>query len=136
MKEYKIVVVGNGGVGKSALTMQFVQGVFVSSYDATIEDSYRKATNIDGQVCRLEVLDTAGTEQFTGMRDLYMRNGQGFVLVFSLSDMNSFNDIRAVRDLIVKIKQSQAVPMILVGNKSDLQFEREVQYSTANALAK
>ncbi|EPB68244.1 Ras family protein [Ancylostoma ceylanicum] len=80
MKEYKLVVCGCGGVGKSALTVQFVQGLFVSSYDATIEDSYRKHFTVDGEECRLEILDTAGTEQFTGMRDLYVRNGQGFIL--------------------------------------------------------
>uniref|UniRef100_A0A1I7XHV4 Ras family protein n=1 Tax=Heterorhabditis bacteriophora TaxID=37862 RepID=A0A1I7XHV4_HETBA len=61
MKEHKIVVAGNGGVGKSALTVQFVQGLFVSCYDATIEDSYRKHVTIDGEDSRLEILDTAGT---------------------------------------------------------------------------
>jgi small GTP-binding protein len=61
MKEYKIVVLGSGGVGKSALTVQFVQGIFVEKYDPTIEDSYRKQVEIDGQQCMMEILDTAGT---------------------------------------------------------------------------
>ena len=62
MREYKIVVLGSGGVGKSALTVQFVQGIFVEKYDPTIEDSYRKQVEVDGQQCMLEILDTAGTE--------------------------------------------------------------------------
>lgn len=61
MREYKLVVLGSGGVGKSALTVQFVQGVFVEKYDPTIEDSYRKQVEVDGQQCMLEILDTAGT---------------------------------------------------------------------------
>jgi len=61
MEDYKIVVLGSGGVGKSALTVQFIEGVFVDKYDPTIEDSYRHEVEIDGQLCKLEVLDTAGT---------------------------------------------------------------------------
>lgn len=64
MREYKIVVLGSGGVGKSALTVQFVQGIFVEKYDPTIEDSYRKQVEVDGQQCMLEILDTAGTVRF------------------------------------------------------------------------
>lgn len=64
MREYKIVVLGSGGVGKSALTVQFVQGIFVEKYDPTIEDSYRKQVEVDGQQCMLEILDTAGTVSF------------------------------------------------------------------------
>merc|ERR1711910_97282 len=94
MREDKIVVLGSGGVGKSALTVQFVQGIFVEKYDPTIEDSYRKQVEVDGQQCMLEILDTAGTEQFTAMRDLYMKNGQGFVLVYSITAQSTFNDLQ------------------------------------------
>nr|CAD7458202.1 unnamed protein product [Timema tahoe] len=83
MREYKIVVLGSGGVGKSALTVQFVQGIFVEKYDPTIEDSYRKQVEVDGQQCMLEILDTAGTD-------------------------------------------TDDVPMVLVGNKCDLEDERVV----------
>jgi len=60
----KIVVLGSGGVGKSAMTVQFVQGIFVERYDPTIEDSYRKMIEVDGNQFMLEILDTAGTEQY------------------------------------------------------------------------
>ncbi|CAK5089249.1 unnamed protein product [Meloidogyne enterolobii] len=126
MREYKIVVLGSGGVGKSALTVQFVQGIFVEKYDPTIEDSYRKQVEVDNQQCMLEILDTAGTEQFTAMRDLYMKNGQGFVLVYSITAQSTFNDLMDLRDQILRVKDTNDVPMILVGNKCDLEDERVV----------
>ncbi|CAG8830687.1 4967_t:CDS:2, partial [Gigaspora rosea] len=57
-------------------TVQFVQSMFIERYDPTIEDSYKKQIEIDNQICVLEILDTAGTEQFAAMKDLYMKNGQ------------------------------------------------------------
>jgi len=136
MREYKIVVLGSGGVGKSALTVQFVQGIFVEKYDPTIEDSYRKQVEVDGQQCMLEILDTAGTEQFTAMRDLYMKNGQGFVLVYSITAQSTFNDLIDLRDQIHRVKDTEDVPMILVGNKCDLEDERVVGKDQGQNLAR
>ncbi|KAK0399567.1 hypothetical protein QR680_003111 [Steinernema hermaphroditum] len=136
MREYKIVVLGSGGVGKSALTVQFVQGIFVEKYDPTIEDSYRKQVEVDGQQCMLEILDTAGTEQFTAMRDLYMKNGQGFVLVYSITTQSTFNDLMDLRDQILRVKDTEDVPMILVGNKCDLEDERVVGKDQGQNLAR
>ena len=136
MREYKIVVLGSGGVGKSALTVQFVQGIFVEKYDPTIEDSYRKQVEVDGQQCMLEILDTAGTEQFTAMRDLYMKNGQGFVLVYSITAQSTFNDLQDLREQILRVKDTDDVPMILVGNKCDLEDERVVGKDQGSNLAR
>jgi Ras-related protein Rap-1A len=136
MREYKIVVLGSGGVGKSALTVQFVQGIFVEKYDPTIEDCYRKQVDITGQQCMLEILDTAGTEQFTAMRDLYMKNGQGFVLVYSISSQATFNDLFELRDQILRVKDTPDVPMVLVGNKCDLEDERVVSKDQGQTLAR
>uniref|UniRef100_A0A3P9I3C3 Uncharacterized protein n=1 Tax=Oryzias latipes TaxID=8090 RepID=A0A3P9I3C3_ORYLA len=125
MREYKVVVLGSGGVGKSALTVQFVTGSFIEKYDPTIEDFYRKEIEVDSSPSVLEILDTAGTEQFASMRDLYIKNGQGFILVYSLVNQQSFQDIRPMRDQIIRVKRYERVPMILVGNKVDLEGERE-----------
>uniref|UniRef100_A0A3P9NE69 Ras-related protein Rap-1b n=1 Tax=Poecilia reticulata TaxID=8081 RepID=A0A3P9NE69_POERE len=136
MREYKLVVLGSGGVGKSALTVQFVQGIFVEKYDPTIEDSYRKQVEVDGQQCMLEILDTAGTEQFTAMRDLYMKNGQGFALVYSITAQSTFNDLQDLREQILRVKDTEDVPMILVGNKCDLEVERVVAKDSGVGLAR
>lgn len=135
MREYKIVILGSGGVGKSALTVQFVQGIFVEKYDPTIEDSYRKQVEVDGQQCMLEILDTAGTEQFTAMRDLYMKNGQGFILVYSITAQSTFNDLQDLREQILRVKDTDDVPMVLVGNKCDLEDERVVGKELGKSLA-
>ncbi|KAG0339637.1 DNA-binding transcription factor rap1 [Podila humilis] len=126
MREYKLVVLGSGGVGKSALTVQFVQSVFVDRYDPTIEDSYRKQVEIDGHQCMLEILDTAGTEQFTAMRDLYMKNGQGFILVFSITASATFDELTELHRQILRVKDTSSVPIVLVGNKCDLEEDRAV----------
>jgi len=136
LREYKLVVLGSGGVGKSALTVQFVQGIFVEKYDPTIEDSYRKQVEIDGTQCMLEILDTAGTEQFTAMRDLYMKNGQGFVLVYSIIAQSTFNDLPDLREQILRVKDKDEVPMILVGNKCDLQDQRVITTDQGEDLAR
>jgi len=136
LREYKLVVLGSGGVGKSALTVQFVQGIFVEKYDPTIEDSYRKQVEIDGTQCMLEILDTAGTEQFTAMRDLYMKNGQGFVLVYSIIAQSTFNDLPDLREQILRVKDKDEVPMVLVGNKCDLNDQRVITTDQGEDLAR
>lgn len=122
--DYKVVVLGAGGVGKSSVTVQFVQGVYVESYDPTIEDSYRKQIEIDGRQCDLEILDTAGVAQFTAMRELYIKSGKGFLLVYSVTDENSLKELLALRDQVLRIKDLDSVPMVLIGNKCDLEDDR------------
>lgn len=117
MREFKVVVLGSGGVGKSALTVQFVSGCFMEKYDPTIEDFYRKEIEVDASPCVLEILDTAGTEQFASMRDLYIRNGQGFVVVYSLTNHQTFQDIKGMKEQITRVKGTDRVPILLVANK-------------------
>jgi len=135
MTEYKLVVVGAGGVGKSALTIQLIQNYFVDEYDPTIEDSYRKQVVIDNDTCLLDILDTAGQEEYSAMRDQYMRTGEGFLCVFAVNNENSFREVDLYREQIKRVKDSEMVPMVLVGNKIDLPHPA-VRSDGANAKAK
>ncbi|KAM7537961.1 hypothetical protein Aperf_G00000077769 [Anoplocephala perfoliata] len=135
MPEYKLVVVGAGGVGKSALTIQLTQNLFVHEYDPTIEDSYRKQVNIDGETCMLDILDTAGQEEYSAMRDQYMRTGEGFLCVFAVNNAKSFEDINLYREQVKRVKDADEVPMVLIGNKVDLSV-RSVDTAKAEAVAK
>ncbi|CEJ91286.1 Putative RAS small monomeric GTPase [[Torrubiella] hemipterigena] len=125
-RELHAVVLGAGGVGKSCLTAQFVHNEWIESYDPTIEESYRTQIQVDGRQVVLEILDTAGTEQFVAMRDLYMRMGQGFLLVFSITSPSSFSELEGLREEIIRIKDDENIPMVIVGNKADLEDSRTV----------
>ncbi|KAI9024302.1 small GTPase superfamily [Phycomyces nitens] len=133
---YKIVVLGDGGVGKTALTIQLCLNHFVETYDPTIEDSYRKQVVIDDHPCVLEVLDTAGQEEYTALRDQWIRDGEGFLLVYSITTRSTFERIRRFRDQIFRVKDLDNVPIILVGNKCDKVAQREVSRDEGQAMAK
>lgn len=136
-REYKLVVVGGGGVGKSALTIQLTQNNFVDEYDPTIEDSYRKQCVIDSEVVILDILDTAGQEEYSAMREQYMRTGEGFLLVYSVNSKNSFEELMVYYQQILRVKDSDYVPVFLVGNKADLSDdEREVTFEDGAKMAK
>ncbi|GAA99480.1 uncharacterized protein L969DRAFT_93940 [Mixia osmundae IAM 14324] len=126
MRDYKIVI-----LGKSALTIRFVYDNFVEKYDPTIEDSFRTVAMVDGYRCQVELLDTAGTEQFMALHSLYMKSGDGFVLAFSLTSLDSINELQTIREQILRTKEAEGltpeeVPLVLVGNKCDLVHERQV----------
>ncbi|KAI1352671.1 ras family-domain-containing protein [Xylaria sp. FL0043] len=125
-REYHVVVMGAGGVGKSCLTAQFVHNEWIESYDPTIEDSYRTQMTVDQRQVVLEIMDTAGTDQFVAMRDLYMKTGQGFLLVFSITSESSLSEIAGLRDEIIRIKDDDSVPIVICGNKADLEEHRTV----------
>jgi len=133
VQEHKIIVVGAGGAGKSALTQMFMYGNFVEEYDPTTADSYRKIVNADGEKCQLDILDTAGQEEY--MRDNYYRLGEGFLIVYSIIERTTFEAASRFYDHILQVKGKEDVPIILVGSKCDLESDRDVPKSEGEALA-
>lgn len=134
----KLVVLGDRGVGKTALTTYLVLNYFDTYDDVTIrDDTYRKSAVIDDQCCLLEVLDMSSyQEENTAFRDMYIRDGEGFLLVYSITARSTFDTIRRFYDQIVRVKDSEKVPMILVGTKSDKSAEREVTHDEGALMAK
>jgi len=92
-------------------------------------DSYRKQCVIDDEVALLDVLDTAGQEEYSAMREQYMRTGEGFLLVYSITSRQSFEEIQLFQQQILRVKDKDYFPIIVVGNKCDLESEREVSTS-------
>ena len=97
-----------------------MQHNFFEHHDPTIEDAYQQRTVIDSEPCLLDILDTAGQVEFTAMREQYMRCGEGFIVCFSIADRHSFLECEEYRNLILKVRAQDNVPIILVANKVDL----------------
>jgi Ras-related protein Ral-A len=132
---HKVIMVGSGGVGKSAITLQYMYGDFIEEYDPTKADSYRKKAVIDSQDCFVDILDTAGQEEYAAIRDNYYRSGEGFLCVFSLLETESFDNSQEFRDQICRVLDDESVPFVLVGNKCDMPG-RKVTKSQAEARAR
>lgn len=89
--------------------------------DPTIEDSHRKQVAVDGEVSMLDILDTAGQEEYESMQDQWFRTGEGFLMIYAITNKKSFLEISRLRDKILRIKDKSAVPMVLMGNKRYLE---------------
>ncbi|XP_065322882.1 ras-related protein Ral-A-like isoform X2 [Gordionus sp. m RMFG-2023] len=123
---HKVIMVGSGGVGKSALTLQFMYDEFVEDYEPTKADSYRKNVVLDTEVCQIDILDTAGQEDYAAIRDNYFRSGEGFLCVFSITERESYDATEDFREQILRVKNEEEVPFILIGNKCDLEHKRQI----------
>jgi len=134
MTSYRIVVVGGGGVGKSALSIRFVQGNFVHQYDPTIEANYRKQVNLENDSVLLDILDTAGQEEYSVLREQYMRMGDAFLLVYSIVSPQTFSVIQKLHSQALRFARSQPV-FVIVGNKCDLDKDRSVTTQEGKELA-
>ncbi|KAI8598992.1 P-loop containing nucleoside triphosphate hydrolase protein [Dissophora ornata] len=124
---FSIVVVGDGAVGKSAMTLRFLRDQFHDEYDPTIEDSYCKHIEVDGKEYTLDIIDTAGQHEYRGhWNDQFLRAGDGFICVYSIASMSSFQELVGFRDQIWRAKESENVPIVVAANKSDLEDDRQV----------
>jgi len=133
---YRIVVVGSGGVGKSCLTIQYIANRFVADYDPTLEDSYRKQATVNSCECILDIIDTAGQDDFMAIRESYYTDGDGFVCVYDVTSKTTFQDVEEFHNAILRVKDTDYVPFILVGNKCDIEDKRQIPRSEGEALAK
>lgn len=131
----KITVLGKGVVGKSSLTYRFINYNAPQEHDPTIEDRYKCSVNINGVDNDVEILDTAGEEDYQNMIDMWINFGDGFLLVFAINDYESFEILKKKQERILKAKHGDPCPILLAGNKSDLESERKVPADEAKKLA-
>uniref|UniRef100_A0A6B2LJG6 small monomeric GTPase n=1 Tax=Arcella intermedia TaxID=1963864 RepID=A0A6B2LJG6_9EUKA len=130
-------MLGDGGVGKSCLTIQLTQNQFVHEYDPTIENSYRKQVEVDGNISVMDILDTAGQEEYRVLQDQYIHRGEGFVVMYSVTSRASFELVTKFQQKIFMVKDEETYfPMVIVGNKCDLDDQREVTKEEGEELAK
>ncbi|KAG0030262.1 hypothetical protein BGZ82_007505 [Podila clonocystis] len=135
-RKVSIVLIGDGAVGKSAMALRFLRDQFHDEYDPTIEDSYCKHVEVDGQEYTLEITDTAGQEEYRGQwNETFMKAADGFICIYSIESLSSFKELVGMRDQIWQTKESQNVPMIVAANKCDLEAAREVTVEVGKAFA-
>lgn len=186
---HKVVVLGMSGVGKSSICIRFLRDIFYGDYDPTIEDSYRRQITVDDKTCILDIMDTAGADEYESLQKDYMSRGEAFVFVFSITSESSFQHVsklyqtlKSVRIPDTDLNQSSSssssspssspnsssstfswiapfvsssprksssasppsssfyapsslIPLVLVGNKKDIQQNRQVSPFSAISLA-
>ena len=127
----KIAVLGQTLVGKSAMTFRFINNKFPTEHDTTIEDSYSIPVKIDDINCQFEILDTAGQDDYQTMLDTWINSSDGFILVYSIDNRESFESTKVRYERILKLKGDQKVSIVVAGNKCDLEESRKVSKEEA-----
>ncbi|CAF0935340.1 unnamed protein product [Adineta ricciae] len=132
---FKILIIGDSGVGKTTILQRFAQDYFSTEYVATIGVDFQiKTIDVDQKRCKLQVWDTAGQDRFKCVVSSFYRNANGVMICFDLTDLESF---RNVGNWIEEVKRycPEQTPIFLVGTKSDLQTRRMIPYETIKAFA-
>lgn len=138
---FRVAVLGEAGVGKSALTVQFICHRFLSEYDPTLEDTYTKDIVVDGKELKVHVLDTAGyaeEESLSLARESQLKANDAFIIVYSETDRRSLESAESIHSHIVRCCRDrgiQNIPIALVGNKTDLTQCQRVSASEGERLA-
>jgi len=132
---FKILLIGDSGVGKSCLLLRFADDSWTDSHISTIGVDFKiKTLNCDGKVIKLQIWDTAGQERFRTITSSYYRGAQGIILVFDCTDMESFNNVKQWLGEIDRYA-CENVNKLLVGNKVDLVSGRVVDKNVATEFA-
>jgi len=132
----KICVMGFRAVGKSTITIQFVENHFVDSYNPTIENTFHKTIRFKGNDYEAEIVDTAGQDEYSIFQKHYSIGIHGYILVYSVTSRKSWEMISILNDKILNALGTEKVPRVIVGNKTDLILERKVSKEEVDALSK
>ncbi|RVD88183.1 uncharacterized protein DFL_002378 [Arthrobotrys flagrans] len=135
VKQRKVAIVGSRAVGKSSLTVQFVENHFVESYYPTIENTFSTVIKYKGQDYSTEIVDTAGQDEYSILQSKHSIGIHGYLIAYSVTSRQSFDMVTVIRDKILNHLGSEWVPCVLVGNKSDLHIQRQVSPEEGKALA-
>jgi small GTP-binding protein len=110
----KIIVMGIGGVGKTAITTRYVRGRWTEKYNPTVEESHQTTVEFDGKAVQLEILDTAGQDEYAPLRETFMHKGDGFLFVYSITDDQTFEEIRGIREQVLRVHRDKKVVKFMI----------------------
>jgi len=132
---YKLLLIGDSGVGKSCILLRFADNAFTETFISTIGVDFKiKTIEVEGKRVKLQIWDTAGQERFQTITTSYYRGAHGLIIVFDVTNKASFDNIKKWLEDVER-NASQNIVKLLVGNKTDLEHKRVVDYHTAKALA-
>lgn len=132
---YKLLLIGDSGVGKSCLLLRFADNTYTESYISTIGVDFKVRTiELDKKTIKLQIWDTAGQERFRTITSSYYRGAHGIIVVFDVTDQVSYNNVKQWLKEIERYA-CENVNKLLVGNKSDLDDKRQVAQETAKEFA-
>jgi Ras-related protein Rab-1A len=132
---FKLLLIGDSGVGKSSLLHRFADDIYTDSYISTIGVDFKiKTMNVGDKMVKLQIWDTAGQERFRTITSSYYRGAQGIIVVYDITDVDSFNNVKQWLSEIDRYA-SENVDKLLVGNKSDLEPNRQVTKAMAQEFA-
>ena len=135
LMKLKLIVVGNQGTGKSCILNRFVNETFEENYQATIGlDFQSKNVTIHDQDVRLILYDTAGQEKFRSLIPMYIREAQIILLIYDITDRESFDSMPKWIQEVLQVKNSEAV-FVLIGNKIDLEDKRQISFEEGKKFA-
>lgn len=120
VKQRKIAILGSRSVGKSSLTVQYCEGHFVESYYPTIENTFSHEIVYRSQKYLTEIIDTAGQDEYSMLNSKHFIGIHGYMLVYSVGSKQSFDMVTVIRDKILNHLGAESVPIMIVGNKSDI----------------
>jgi Ras-related protein Rab-1A len=132
---FKLLLIGDSGVGKSCLLLRFADDTYTESYISTIGVDFKIRTiELNGKTIKLQIWDTAGQERFRTITSSYYRGAHGIIIVYDITDQVTFNNVKQWLQEIDRYA-CENVNKLLVGNKSDLTNKRVVEYNTAKEFA-
>ncbi|KAJ2326032.1 ras GTPase, partial [Coemansia sp. RSA 2681] len=132
---FKLLLIGDSGVGKSCLLLRFADDTYTESYISTIGVDFKIRTiELEGKTVKLQIWDTAGQERFRTITSSYYRGAHGIIVVYDITDSHSYDDVKQWLQEIDRYA-SEGVNKLLVGNKKDLEEARQVDYTAAKELA-
>ena len=137
-KTCKILLIGDSSVGKTCLISKYAIGVFNEDYITTIGfDSRQKEEIINNEKVLVKIFDTAGQERFKSITANYLRNAEGVILVYDLTSTESFENLKFwIESIKNNLGNDEPIPIIIIGNKIDLEDAREINKSVAEKFAK
>lgn len=136
VKDFRVVVVGSAGVGKSTLVQRWVRGTFRDTYLPTIEDTYRQLVGGQRRMGVLQITDATGGQRYPGLKRMAIARGHAFILVYSVTRKETLEELKPFYELIREIKGSNLhkFPIVLVGNRND-ESPRELALADGAACA-